>query len=229
MNLDFTLIDGLVALTLLVSASYAAYRGFVSEALSVVAWLAAAFAMLYFAPSIVPYFRLHTESPLAGTAVAYAGVFLVVFIPLSFMSHRFSESVRNSEVNALDRALGFVFGVVRGLVIVGFAYMLFSTIISVREQPHWIRDARSLPLIQGASHTILTLLPNQKSAVFAQAESTAPGAADTAVPAVVPLPRPETEAAAGPAGVPRRHLKSYRADERRELDRLIETTGSSKQ
>ena len=43
----------------------------------------------------------------------------MVFIPLSFMSHRFSESVKNSPIGPLDRALGIAFGVVRGLVIVG--------------------------------------------------------------------------------------------------------------
>ena len=58
-------------------------------------------------------------TPLAGVAGRLCGVFLVVFIPLSFVSHRFSETVKNSPIGPLDRALGIAFGVVRGLVIVG--------------------------------------------------------------------------------------------------------------
>src|SRR5271165_930155 len=117
MILGLSFVDVLVVLTILVSAGYAAYRGFVNETLSIFAWAAAAFATLRFAPAFVPFLR-ERMSPLAGTLIAYAGVFLVVLIPLSFVSFRFSESVRNSPINPIDRVLGFGFGIVRGLVVI---------------------------------------------------------------------------------------------------------------
>ena len=59
----------------------------------------------------------------------------MVFIPLSFMSHRFSQTVKNSPLGPLDRGLGIAFGVVRGLAIVGLAYLAFTYFTPVRQQP----------------------------------------------------------------------------------------------
>ena len=138
MNLDFTFVDLLVIVAVILSTVYAAIRGFVNETLSIFAWAAAAFATLYFAPAIAPYLRAHMSTPLVGNLVAYAGIFLAVLVPLSFISYRFSENVKNSPVGAADRALGVIFGVVRGLALVGIAYIVFSMFVPMHDQPHWI-------------------------------------------------------------------------------------------
>ena len=120
---------------MVVSTIFAIYRGFVAETLSIFAWAAAAFATLYFGPAVVPLARGIFAPPGSALLVGYAAVFLVVLIPLSFMSYRFSEGVKNSPVSALDRALGVAFGVVRGLAIVGIAYLVFSMFVPIRNQP----------------------------------------------------------------------------------------------
>jgi membrane protein required for colicin V production len=216
MSLDLSFVDIVVILAVIVSASYAAYRGFVNETLSVVAWAAAAFATLYFAPALAPFLR-ERATPLVGTLVAYAGVFLVVLIPLSFVTYRFSENVRNSPVGFLDRVLGFGFGIVRGLVVIAIAYLVFSMIVPVRAHPLWMRDARLLPLIQGTSDVLLALVPNQHIHDAEDSEKTA-GETPTA-------PKGSTQEARK-SGSARHARKSYGADDRRALDRLIEATGS---
>ena len=209
MNLDFTLVDVLVVVTVVLSVVYASYRGFVSESLSIVAWAAAAFATLYFAPAVVPFVRAHMSTPLVGTIVAYAGIFLAVLLPLSFMSHRFSQSVQNSEVGVVDRVLGAVFGLVRGFAVVGIAYIVFSLFVPVHSHPHWLRDARLLPLIRESSAVLLTLVPDQhlgRDRGFYADDSIAD-------------PKPADPRA-------RHNHKKYGAQDRRELDHLIESTGS---
>ena len=213
MNLDFTLLDLLVVLAVMLSTVYAAYRGFVNETLSIFAWAAAAFATLYFAPSIAPFLRARMSTPLVGSLVAYVGIFLAVLVPLSFISYRFSENVKNSPVGAVDRALGIVFGVVRGFVLVGLAYILFSMFVPVHMQPHWIRDARLYPLIRGSSDVLLTLVPNHHHDVADR---------DTKPPVEKPQAPPREARKTG--GTKHGH-KAYGADERRALDNLIETTG----
>src|SRR5580698_7229135 len=146
MNLSFNFVDLLIVLTIIVSASYAAWRGFLSETLSIFAWAAAAFATLYFGPWVVPLARGLITTYWLASLVAYAGVFLAVFIPLSFISYRFSESVKNSPIGPLDRALGVAFGVVRGLVVIGLAYLLVTYFVPIRQQPRWLTEARLLPL-----------------------------------------------------------------------------------
>src|ERR1700744_2725076 len=134
MNLSFSFVDFLIVLVIGASAGYAAWRGFLSETLSIFAWAAAAFATLYFGPWVVPLARSMIATPWLASLAAYAGVFLVVFIPLSFMSHRFSESVKNSPIGPLDRALGIAFGIVRGLVAVALVYLAYTYFVPVSEQ-----------------------------------------------------------------------------------------------
>src|ERR1700722_19670062 len=106
MNLSFTIVDYLVAAVIIISAGYAAYRGFVNETLTIFAWVAAAFATLYFGPWLVPLAHSKIASPCLVPVAPYAGVFLVVFIPPSLMGHRFSRTVKNSAIGPLDRVLG---------------------------------------------------------------------------------------------------------------------------
>jgi membrane protein required for colicin V production len=214
-NLSFSLVDLLVVLTVAVSAGLAIWRGFVRETLSVFAWAAAAFATLYFGPSVAAFLHERISSHLLGTVIGFGGTFLVVLIPLSFVSYRFSEGVQNSPIGAIDRSLGFAFGVIRGLFVVGLAYLAFSMMVPVRTQPEWLTGARLLPLVQGSSDVILSLIPTRDAAAVA-------GDSGTPAPyAPIPKPAPRQAAAAAHHG-----KKAYGAQDRRALDRLIEATGN---
>src|SRR6185312_15577178 len=225
--LGVTIIDPIVLVVVFISAVYATYRGFVSETLSIFAWAAAAFATLFFGPKLAPIARGLFASPLLGVLTGYVAIFLVVLLPLSFMSFRFAQSVKNSQVGTLDRSLGGVFGVVRGLAIIGLAYIAFSSVIPVRSQPDWIANAKTLPLIQVSAEALLSLVPDQHSGGRQQgaAPTPQPEAAPEAKPAAN-VPQPTPKPAAKPA--PKKHgQKAYGAKERSELDRLIETTGGN--
>jgi membrane protein required for colicin V production len=220
-TLGITYVDAIVAIVIMVSAIYATYRGFVSETLSIFAWAAAAFATLFFGPKLASMTRGLVSSPFLSQLIGYAVIFLIVLIPLSFVSYRFSERVRNSPVGTLDRSLGAMFGIVRGLAIVGLAYIAFTTIVSVRDQPAWLTGAKSLPLIRGSAQVLLSVVPDRYRNT-AREEPDRPAA--TPQNAAIPKPRPKPPV----ASMPRRHgQKAYGARERRELDRLIETTGGS--
>src|ERR1700722_3996079 len=210
MNLDFTLVDVLVVVTVILSAVLAAYRGFVNESLSIVAWAAAAFATLYFAPAVVPFVRAHMSAPLVGTIVAYVGIFVAVLLPLSFMTHRFSQSVQNSPVGVIDGVLGAIFGVIRGFAVLGIAYIVFSLFVPVHSHPRWLREASLLPLIRDLSPILLSLVHDQHLG------------RDPGLYGDDPIPEPRQVDRDNRA----KHHKKYGAQDRRELDHLIETTGS---
>ena len=226
--LGLTFIDPIVVAVVILSAIYATYRGFVSESLSIFAWAAAAFATLFFGPRFSPYTRDLVSSPMLGVLLGYAVIFLVVLIPLSSVSYRFAETVKNSPVSTLDRALGFSFGVVRGLAIVGLAYIAFSYMISVRNQPEWMANARLLPVIQGSSEVLLSLVPDQHATTAQAEEPAAPPPKVAAAPpsaaaasAAPPTPQPRPAAARQKTA-----HKTYGVKERRELDRLIDATAN---
>jgi membrane protein required for colicin V production len=167
MTLPITFVDVLVLLAVVVSCAYAAWRGFMSEVLGIFAWAAAAFATLYFGPWLIPLMRGVIATPWLASLAAYAGIFLVVVIPLSFIGHRFSETVKHSPIGPLDRGLGIAFGVVRGLVIVAVAYIAFTHFVPIKEHPAALKEARSLPLIQSSAEVLLSLAPDHAYADFA--------------------------------------------------------------
>ncbi len=223
MSLAFQFIDVVVIAIIIVSTVYATYRGFVSETLSIFAWIAAAFATLYFGPWLAQLMRGMINPAWLGEVVGYGAVFLVVLIPLSFISYRFSESVKKSEVSALDRALGGAFGVVRGLAIIGIAYLIFSAIIPIPDQPGWIARAKLLPLIQGSAEVVASLVPDQHRGHRERAAEKPYEKSAIHHETVRTEPRKEQRPAV------RKHVKkTYGARDRRALDRLIETTDSGK-
>lgn len=161
MMLSVTFIDFLIVLIIVVSAGYAAWRGFVSETLTIFEWVAAALACLYIGPYLIPMMRSLFSQPWLASLLAYASVFLAVFIPFAFLSHRISQGVKNSPIGPLDRAAGVGFGILRGLVIVGLAYLAFTYFVPIREHPRWLTQAELLPMVQNTSEVLLSIVPNQ--------------------------------------------------------------------
>lgn len=218
--LGITYIDPIVVIVVVVSAIYATYRGFVSETLSIFAWAAAAFATLFFGPKLAPIARGLLSSPVLGVMLGYAAIFLVVLIPLSFLSFRFAQSVKNSAVGTLDRSLGAAFGVVRGLAIIGLAYIAFTTVIPVKSQPDMVANAKLLPVIQVSAQALLSLVPDQHQ-IAGHAETPQAAAQPRPAPAGTPVPAPKPEPA-------KKHgKKAYGAKERSQLDNLIDSTSGN--
>jgi len=129
-----------------------------------------------------------------------------------------SRRVQASPVGAIDRVAGALFGILRGLVAIAVLYILYSLVIPVPVQARWMKDARTLPLIQKSATTLLSLLPDNDARYVEQrargAEPEASEGADS-----------DPSAAKVPAAHHRVLHKGYGAKDRRRLNRLIEATG----
>jgi len=151
--------DLAVAALLLVSGLLAFVRGFVKEILSVAGWIGAAIATLQFFPVARPYVRRYVEPTFLADALTGAAIFIATLVVLSLISHFLARRVRESSVSALDRSLGFLFGLVRGAVVVAIAYVLLALAVPPAEQPDWIRQARVVPLAEQWGRWLLLALP----------------------------------------------------------------------
>jgi membrane protein required for colicin V production len=244
MSLSVTFIDCLIVLIIVVSAGYAAWRGFLWETLTIFAWVAAALACLYFGPYIIPLTRSLVQQDWLASLLAYAAVFLAVFIPLAFMTARFSTSVKHSPIGPLDRAAGVAFGIVRGLVIVGLAYLAFTYFVPIRNQPHWVTEARLMPMVQSAADVLLSVVPDHPRD-YTYVPKHEEDVRQAPPPAISHDPMADlirkNEAANSvpkttpkPASVPVQHktaakaTKSYGASDRQALDKLVETGGNNR-
>jgi membrane protein required for colicin V production len=219
MSLAFSFVDLLVVLVVLGSMAYAIWRGFVSETLSIVAWAAAAFAALYLGPWVGRMAHSLITTLWLATVVGYAAAFLVVFIPLSFASYRFAEGVRKSPVGPIDRVLGGTFGLVRGLAILGFAYLVFTAFVPILNQPRWLKEARTLPLIQSSAEVLVSIMPRHDGAPVVTSAPTPRVTQEPLEPRPIPVRQVKTK--------PAKHgKKGYGVGDRRALDRLFEATGN---
>jgi len=198
-DLPVNTIDIVVIAIVLISAFVALWRGLVRETFSIFEWVASAYAALRLAPVFQPMLVGIVEPPWLAWIAAFVGIFIVVLVPLSMLTHRFAEAVKRSEIGPVDRALGFVFGLGRGLVIVGLAYIAFASFVPREEQPLILTDARLFPLIQNSSEVLLSLLPGTEN----EGEGGTVSQGDTA------------------------ETKAYGAEDRGALDRLFEATGRS--
>ncbi len=156
----FTIIDGVVALVIVISALLAYSRGVVREVMAIAGWVAAAVLAFIFAPQAVPLVR---EIPvlnefLAGSCelsviTAFAGVFALALIVVSFFTPLFSSLVQRSALGGVDQGLGFLFGVVRGILLVAIAFFVYDTVMA--SQTFTIVDeSRSAQVFSRMSGTI---------------------------------------------------------------------------
>lgn len=215
-------VDFAVLVVIALSAVFAFARGFVHEALSIVAWVGAALITLYgFSYAYVMVARFVT-TPLLADLVAGAGVFLISLIILTLLTGYLARFVHSSALSPIDRTLGLIFGVARGAVLVSLAYLVLDISLPQTDRPGWLKDAKTEPLLAQGAGVLRGVLPESlqiKSAsaiddaqhALSQAKTARDAMGALANPAIA-LPPKSTEAP-GP---------TYKPAERHDLDRLID-------
>lgn len=158
-DFPFTVFDLIVLAVLAVSALLAFLRGFIHEVLAVLAWIGAIFAVFYGLPYARPYAQDIIANPLIADIAAGAFIFIAALIVLSLVTRMMTTRVRDSALNALDRSLGFLFGLARGAVLVCLAYIALQWMMPEGRQPAWLAEARTLPLIASGAEVLRGLVP----------------------------------------------------------------------
>lgn len=163
----FTIIDGVVALVIIVSALLAYGRGLVREVMAIVGWIAAAVLGFLFAPQVEPLVR---EIPVVGEFLAdscelsiigaFALVFAVALIVVSLFTPLFASIVQRSALGGIDQGFGFVFGVARGGLLVAIAFFVYETIVT-GETYTVVDESRSAIVFSQVSDRIQNSEPEQ--------------------------------------------------------------------
>ncbi len=159
-------LDVILITIMLISAFLAMLRGLTREMLSIMSWALAALAALFVYPVYRDRARQYIEPQTLADGVLIVSVFVIVLIVVSLVTVRLSDRVLDSRVGAIDRTLGFVFGLVRGLILVVIAYELYIAIVPKESLPSWVTEARSLPVIEGTGKGILSVLPDNPASMF---------------------------------------------------------------
>jgi membrane protein required for colicin V production len=190
--MPITLLDIVLIVVMLISGLLAMVRGFMREALSIIAWILAAGATLYAYSKLLPLAKQYFNNDIVAAVAVIGGVFLLTLLVVSVLTVRISDMVLDSRVGALDRTLGFLFGLARGLVIVVVAFMFFSWLVPDRSQPEWVRSAKSRVVLTGTGQWLMSMLPEDpEGTVLKRLKKQRPE--DTETPETAPGQRSELE------------------------------------
>ena len=157
--MPITLLDVILLVVMLISGLLAMIRGFMREVLSIAAWGIAAIATLYAYPRLLPIAKQYVNSDMVAAGVSVIGVFVVTLLVISILTVRISDMILDSRVGALDRTLGFLFGLGRGLIIMVVAFLFFAWLVPDRSKPDWVKSAKSKVVLQSTGQWLVSMLP----------------------------------------------------------------------
>ena len=181
-----TAFDVGVGVLVLISAILATARGLTREVLSLATWAGSAAIAIYmwqYHPEIA---RQYIAEQIVADIATVVVTFIVALIVLHLLTMRIADFVVDSRVGPIDRTLGFVFGVLRGILI-AIVITIFGTWLLPNNLPTWARDSQSLPHLKGMGDTLISMLPDGLEQQVTDMLKGGTGLADDAETPAVPL------------------------------------------
>ena len=149
--------DVIILVLIFISALFAFYRGFSLELLSISVWVISFFVSYAYGYNLINFFNKVINNILISTAISYIVVFLIVFVIFSFLTRKFSVFIKDSYVGLIDKSLGFIFGILRGYVIVGLCFFLFDYFYKGKKL-EFIDNSKIIPVIKITNNEIFRFL-----------------------------------------------------------------------
>ena len=149
--------DIIILVLIFISALFAFFRGFSLELLSISVWIISFFISYAYGNNLINFFNKIVNNILISTAISYVLVFLIVFVIFSFLTRKFSVFIKESYVGLIDKSLGFIFGILRGDVIVGLCFFLFDYFYNGKRL-EFIDNSKIIPVIKITNNEIFRFL-----------------------------------------------------------------------
>lgn len=167
--------DIVVVSILIVSAAIAFFRGLIREVLTIIGVIGGLIAAYFLGPLLAPVARnmlgvngegdetkaLFDLIPytIVGDVLAYGAIFLIVVILLSVASHFLASGAKAVGLGALDRSLGVIFGLIRGILILALLYLPFYMFTELESRKDWLEGSRTRVYVEATAGWIEGLIP----------------------------------------------------------------------
>ncbi|MCR5880283.1 CvpA family protein [Phenylobacterium sp. J367] len=151
----------LIVLTLLaISAAVGFARGATREVAALIALVVASLIAIFGLPLFAPMVREVVRPGWLGTVAALILVFLVAYVALRLIGAGVARRIQRTDLlGVLDRSVGLLIGLGRGLLVMGALYLMFHAATPQDLQPRWITEARTWPLARSMGNLISALAP----------------------------------------------------------------------
>jgi membrane protein required for colicin V production len=151
--------DIAILAVLALSTLFGLMRGFISEVLSLVCWIAAFWIAWVFGDRVAQLYGGWLADPTARIVAGYVTCFAGVLIVGALVGWMLRTLVKVSGLSGGDRLLGMLFGLARGLLLVTFAVLMLGFTTAPRDAAWW-RQSTLLPAFSnGAGWFARQLLP----------------------------------------------------------------------
>lgn len=152
-----TIFDYLVLFVLICSIVISTLRGLVKEILSLLSWIVAFVVANAYGESLAELLPDMLPGSTTRLIVGFIALFIGVRILMGLLTMALNEVVKATGLTLVDRGLGGLFGLARGLVIV-LAAVLLCGMTAIPEQSFW-KEALFSPLAETAARTVIPFLP----------------------------------------------------------------------
>ena len=215
-SLPVNILDLAVIVTVLLGALVGLALGFVKSGLFVLSWVGAIIVTIRYFPVARPYGHQYIETPWLADVAAGGALFLVALTIFFLISSIIGGWVRDSRLNALDRSLGMLAGIATGALLICSLYIVGDSMWKEDDQPIWVLEARSLPLIKAGAEPLRSLVPGEAAGSARETHDKARKVIETEKmlrDMIAPTPK----------GGDKTRSSGYGDKERRDMERLIET------
>ena len=149
--------DVIILVLIFISALFAFFRGLSLELLSISVWIISFFVSYTYGNNLINFFNKIINNILISTTISYVVTFLIIFVIFSFLTRKFSVFIKDSYVGLIDKSLGFIFGILRGYVIVGLCFFLFDYFYKGKKL-EFIDNSKIIPVIKITNNEIFRFL-----------------------------------------------------------------------
>jgi membrane protein required for colicin V production len=155
-----TALDVFVILLLGGGALVGFVRGFVHEALSLFAWIAAIVALKLFHAPLQARLVDSVGTEAGASALAFALLFIPAYVAVKLIARKLGGAARKSVIGPVDHVLGGGFGMLKGLIGATLFFLLANLATDLvygpaAERPAWMTSSRSFPLLNASGRAIV--------------------------------------------------------------------------
>lgn len=141
-----TWIDYAVLAIIGISVLLSIIHGLARELMALASWITAFIVAQIYAVDVAPLLPAAVSNQSLRLLVAFLSMFLTVLLVMTLLAIVISRLIKSAGLGLVDRALGAVFGLVRGLVIV-IIVVLLAGLTALPRQHAWRQAMLSAPLV----------------------------------------------------------------------------------
>ncbi len=150
------LTDYLIIAAILISAVAGAMRGFLREAVALAAWIVALFVAWHFSDLVEPYLGGVLNDPQVRPWAARVIIVVLVLLLGTAIGAILSHFVRLSIFSGMDRLLGFLFGLLRGFLLLG-VFVILGQLLRLPGEAWW-RHSLLIPYGESVANGLRSLV-----------------------------------------------------------------------